>query len=750
MTLPWLAVGDVIVAVLAMVVVAYEAFLHHRFPRTGVHGWASLVAAGAALYAGFQSIHYELANGELVQGVVKVQTVALIIMAWAMAGFAEASTGKPLPAPTRVVNALLLACVLLVVATGVIVAPEWDPRTVPLLGHAMPQPRPTAAAPLLYALLLAYTGLSVLWLSRHAPRRDERVAYGLASFAWTSSAAVDTVTTLGLAAPNAMGFLEYGFCIMAASLLAVDVRRYAKLLQTSEATQARSEENFRDLIDRVPIATVIHRRGRVAYANAAAASLLGYPSTDVLLGLPALDFIHPDDRAEATQRVHRAQTEPAVPAPLDERVRKADGTWLRMEVLAFPTLFRGESAVVVMAQDVTVRRNLTARMMHLDRMIAVGTLAAGVAHEINNPLAYVMGNLEFGTKEVLNMTRALRVEDAGRQRELLLRSLEDVNAALADAQSGAERVRHIVRDLRTLSRGQDERREPVAIIPVLESALSMAFNEVKHRARLVKDFDAVPRVMANDSRLGQVFLNLLINAAQAIPEGRAGENEVRVRTRTAPDGTAIVEISDTGQGIPEDLRTRVFDPFFTTKPVGQGTGLGLSICQGIVRECGGEVRFETEVGKGTLFTVTLPAAPAAAVAAAAMQEETDRSGRRRRVMVIDDEPLVGTAVRRLLEHQHDVVVLTSARDALVRTASGETFDAILCDLMMPDVTGMEFLSLLRAQQESLADRVVFMTGGAFTPRARDFLESVPNRWIEKPVDGAVLHAMMRDLHQPAA
>jgi CheY-like chemotaxis protein len=268
---------------------------------------------------------------------------------------------------------------------------------------------------------------------------------------------------------------------------------------------------------------------------------------------------------------------------------------------------------------------------------------------------------------------------------------------------------------------------------------------VRHRARLIKDYQKVPLVDANESRLGQVFLNLLVNAAQAIEEGNASRNEIRVRTYVDAQGWVVVSIADTGTGIPENLRARLFTPFVTTKPAGVGTGLGLSICHRIVSSLGGRIVVDSEVGKGSEFKVFLPQAKPDSVVPEPASSPPTVARRRARVLVVDDEPLITKVVRRTLGREHDVEALNSAEEALVRIRSGERFDVILCDLMMPQVTGMDFhAELLRTFPEQ-AGRMVFLSGGAFTKRARDFLESVQNHRVEKPVDAQGLKALINDM-----
>jgi signal transduction histidine kinase len=261
-------------------------------------------------------------------------------------------------------------------------------------------------------------------------------------------------------------------------------------------------------------------------------------------------------------------------------------------------LYRLVPAVQRELREVTTRaeqRRLQEQLMVAERMASVGTLAAGVAHEINNPLAAVVANLELALRTVERLPQELP-------------DLGELRAELRDAHEAAHLVRQIVRDVKVFSRSVDERAGPVDVRQVLDSTVRMAWNEIRHRARLLKSYDSVPPVWTTDARLGQVFLNLLINAAQAIEIGHVDSNQIRLVTRTDDRGRAVVEIADTGVGISAENLGRIFTPFFTTKPPGGGTGLGLSISHRIVKELGGELRLASEPGRGTLASVALPAA----------------------------------------------------------------------------------------------------------------------------------------------
>jgi signal transduction histidine kinase len=377
------------------------------------------------------------------------------------------------------------------------------------------------------------------------------------------------------------------------------------------------------------------------------------------------------------------------------------------------------------------RSRLREQLLLSDRLISIGTLAAGVAHEINNPLAYVLGNIEFAIE---------RLTDAG-EHGLPAQSCVDLLRAMNQAREGSERIRVTTRDLRVFCRTEETMPAAVDVLQVLDSAISMAWNEIRHRARIVRDFEPLPYVDGNESRLGQVFLNLLINAAQAIEDGDPNRDEICVRTRAADSGLTV-EIIDSGRGMSREVLAQLFQPFFTTKPIGVGTGLGLSICRGIIEELGGKIEIESTLGRGTTVRVHLPAGTC--------EPETGLSRpppaptRRARVLVIDDEPALCHIVERLLSPDHDVVVAFDAHSALQRIESDPTFDAVLCDLMMPKMSGMDFYAQLIQNSSVMAERVIFLTGGAFSSRAAQFLDRVPNPRLDKPFDPAVLrHAIAK-------
>jgi len=382
----------------------------------------------------------------------------------------------------------------------------------------------------------------------------------------------------------------------------------------------------------------------------------------------------------------------------------------------------GVASVCVVALDVTEHHAAQTRAFQEERMHALGTLAAGVADEINNPLTYVLLNIEY----VMRQLRRLGALDEGEPPPSIELSAGLIDA-LAKASDGANRVRAIARDVLVFAQGSDARRGQVDVRAVLESSLQVAWHELRHKARVVKHLADVPPIEASAAQLAHVFLQLLLNAASAIPEGNAEHEEVRVSTHCDENGDVVVEVLDTGKGIAPEALPHVFEPFFTTAGIGEALGLGLSMCHGIVQHLGGRMSARSEPGKGSVFRIVLPPGrPASGWPRAAKTLPC-------RVLVVDSDPLIGEAIGRSLGDDGALTVAHDAREA-TRILLSDTFDFVLCDVMLPETSGVDFyVEVLRAAPH-LVQRIVFMTGGASTVRARAFLSSIANPCLEKPLD----------------
>ncbi|MBK9516270.1 MAG: MASE1 domain-containing protein [Anaeromyxobacter sp.] len=503
--------------------------------------------------------------------------------------------------------------------------------------------------------------------------------------------------------------------------VAVDVTEQRLATRSLRLAQVALDRNFTAVL-------FIEPSGLVTYANEAAGRLLERTTAE-LLGHSLWELDGAFEEAGWGGAWARLRAEGAL--VLDGRLARPDGRRVEAEVGLTLVAHDGLEVGVYAARDLTERR----RAETAQRLASVGTLAAGMAHEINNPLTFVAANLAFALDRVGPLRGDPRAEEVAR--------------ALEDAEEGTRRVARVVRDLKAVSRVEVEERRPVDVLAEVETALKLAQHELRHRAALVVALGPVPAVRAPEFQLGQVFLNLLVNAGQAVGDAGADRHTVRVTSRTAPDGWAVVEVADDGPGIPEAARARIFEPFFTTKPVGAGTGLGLSVCHGIVTALGGRIEVESVEGQGARFSVHLPPAegleapPAAAPDPGPAPAPAPAPGpARARLLVIDDEPLIGSTIRRLLS-AHEVVALSDPRQALARLQAGEAFDLVLCDLMMPQLSGMELWEALSLARPALARRVVFMTGGAFTDRAREFLAQVGQPQLGKPFQPQDLREAVR-------
>jgi len=494
--------------------------------------------------------------------------------------------------------------------------------------------------------------------------------------------------------------------------------------------------------------SIIEPDGTVVFANDAACLLLGRPRAEVV-GRRTYDV----DRTLTELRWRQLWEALAASGHhAEERATTLpSGATAWVELRAYRLEVGGAAYCVAIMRDVTSRRQGEAAL----RLAGVGTLAAGAAHEINNPLTSILGNLAFVRDELSSVAAALPPARAAQ--------LQEANQAIAEAHQAAARVRDVIRGLRIFSRPDEERQEPTDVAWAMSAAVAVTRNELRHRARVTTRYGVTPQVLGSRARLEQVFANLLVNAAQAIPEGNAAANEVAIAVGTTPEGEVLAEVRDTGAGMTPEVRARIFEPFFTTRPVGSGAGLGLAICHGIVADLGGRIEVESEPGRGTTVRVLLPAMAEGAATAAAAQSapppsETPPPASKpaapvdgwvalpadARVLLVDDDALIGKVVIRSLAGGPEVVALEDGRAALARLLAGEHFDVVLCDLMMPDFSGMEFHAALRKARPDLAGQVVFVTGGAFTPRARDFLGSVKNECLRKPFEPEALRRLVAD------
>lgn len=471
--------------------------------------------------------------------------------------------------------------------------------------------------------------------------------------------------------------------------------------------------SWQDVVDAIALAIcIVDARGRIRRANRAFASLVNAPPAS-LVARPWHAFAPP----EWTEELRRVLDHPGADAEVE--LRTGDRSY---RVSAVPVGDTGQSGVVLLFDDQTERRRLQDQLIQSEKLSAIGQLIAGVAHDLNNPLASVVGFADF-LGEVPDIPPPLR-------------------EPLTVIREEAERASNIVKNLLTFARKQERRRRRTELKSLLESTLVLLRNQVlANKVDVQVEFEPdLPEVDVDANQMQQVFVNLIHNAAQAIAStGRPGE--ITIRARRWMDRIAI-DISDNGPGMSESLAAQAFDPFFTTKGEGQGTGLGLSISQGIVREHGGRITLVTEEGAGSTFTVHLPLATSAEPTAASPRHQPTSAAAGLRVLVVDDEPHILHYMRATLEAWgHQVEVATDGDEALAR-ASRDPFDLIVSDLRMPRLGGREFYEALLQQRPEMARRLVFSTGDTVRGDTLAFLESLDRPFLHKPFSLAELRALL--------
>jgi PAS domain S-box-containing protein len=458
------------------------------------------------------------------------------------------------------------------------------------------------------------------------------------------------------------------------------------------------------------------------------------PGDGMVSGDLGMSNYHPDDRPKI-----QAAFDEGIPkgAPIDfeARLMQPDGSVRWVHGRAQPLVEDGEFVGLAgVLRDITDERALRDQLLQADKLASIGTLAAGMAHEINNPLSYVMLGLDLLQGEVHDALRGgERVDPVA------------MGQTLDDVLDGVERIRRIVAGLRTYSRAKEPQLSTVDVAAAVRSARRLCANTVEHHADLVVDVDEAARhVHADEGQLVQVLVNLLINGVHAVQEAERGRGRLVVRAKV--DGHRVaLSVSDDGVGMSEATRRRCLEPFFTTREAGQGTGLGLYLARGIAEAGGGRLGIDSELGVGTTVTLWLPSAEEPTDTTFTPPDEVIDGRPTGRVLVIDDQPRVAEAVARSLE-PHEVTVCIDPHQALARLQAGESFDLVLCDLMMPTMRGQDLYE--QAPDPSKA-AFCFLTGGTFTDDARAFAEAMGDRVVAKPPKREQLRRLVRRVLQRA-
>jgi len=519
---------------------------------------------------------------------------------------------------------------------------------------------------------------------------------------------------------------------------------------STKPPSSHTSREFRRLIDALHDGVLVATREGIAFANRTLLHLLQYDSLAEFARQSPTQLIRrhipASRRRHAISTIGQVLRSSAANEELEQPLMTRHGRELSVLYYIDRIEYEAQPAIMITVRDVTEARALGEKLGRAERLASVGTLAAGVAHEINNPLAYVTTNIAYCMERIRYIEElldgnAIRLGSPASLRGLL----RPMAQALTEAHQGTSRVATIVRDLRALTREDTETDSTVDLSAVLSSAVHMSESETRYRCSVHTDVDRVGAVLGNETRLAQIFLNLIVNAAQAFESDDKEKNRIRIIAHQAGDD-CFVEVQDNGPGIPPENMRRIFDPFFTTKPVGVGTGLGLSICHGLIESMHGSISVSSEVGKGSTFTVQLRSSKDKP-AAISSRIPSLSPHLRARVLIVDDEPLILRSVARLLKDEHDVEIATNGREALTKLAEEGPFDLILCDLMMPEMNGMDLHHEVSRVDPDVARRFVFLTGGAYTDSARVFLAQVNNPKLDKPIQPnllrSVVHTVLR-------
>lgn len=513
----------------------------------------------------------------------------------------------------------------------------------------------------------------------------------------------------------------------------------------------QSEAFYRGVVQCTEDAVIVcdQETGECIEANPAACRLFQYTTAE-FQAIPCDALFADPSLARSRDTTPQADQ----PRTFETRLLRKDDSSFVADMMQNAFENGGRPLIVMIIRDISEKQRQRLQLERSQRLASVGEIAAGVAHEINNPAAFIQMNndvISGQLDELASFYAAAKVltdaeADPARRRalEALFSTAPDLTAIRStanDNRQGIERIHAVSRDLRLFARTDEQAVVEEDLNAIVHVALKMLGNEVRHRALLTLDLaEDLPLFPAWSGKFSQVATNLLLNAVQSITEGNVEANEIRVTTRRESEDL-VLTVEDTGDGIDEETMTHVFEPFFTTKPAELGTGLGLPLCAKIVADHGGHIDVSSTVGTGSSFRVHIPLNNGLRVSIPPPPPPNDDIAPGR-ILVIDDDPGMVRAYRRMLR-RHDTTVVSSGAAALALLGERDDFELILCDLMMPEVDGLQVYASLMSSAPSVAERIVFCTGGAFTTRARKFLEAVENEVVEKPLSHEDVGRLLR-------
>lgn len=510
-----------------------------------------------------------------------------------------------------------------------------------------------------------------------------------------------------------------------------------RMLESAGNLSCASEEFLEGLINSLPIGIAITDAGRRLILYNHCLSAFCDPKIDLSKGERLCNFVHgsnvvfEDCRFEHVLKTGQKSVSSFSSTDMGKVFSIMISPVRRMEGMAYVHVFA----------DTTEEMKLQHSRFQNDKLNSLGLLAAGIAHEINNPVGFVSANLQLSVKHVERLVAAYNMlkRAAGQNGEEICmaqkveETLRELGQIVSECIEGINMISMISRSMNFFSRISNDNVCMTNVNDVLDSALILVRNELKYRATVEKQYSLLPLIPANSGKLCQVFLNILINAAHAMDDENPQKNFVRIATSSERGGIAVA-IENSGRPIPDEIKEKIFDPFFTTKPAGKGTGLGLTIAKEIAAEHGGGISVESGAGRNTKFTVRL-ALDTGMKARAPEPDDGERptSTARYRILIVDDDGNFLNAIFRSFT-EHEVLTARSGYAALREIQKDARFDAILCDLMMKGMSGWQLYEEISKRRPGLEKKMIFVTGGPFTPKASDFVGKVKNVILEKPVD----------------
>lgn len=499
------------------------------------------------------------------------------------------------------------------------------------------------------------------------------------------------------------------------SIVATDITEI-KMMQKAINT---AKDHYQALMDNASCGFFVSdQQGNIIEANKQTEKIFGASRNDIV-GYNLKKYVPTDEHEYVDIQLEKMRIEKKI--GLNEgHIQQPNGDIISVEFSAVSIDLENETLCLSIVNDVTERNRLRSQMLLNDKLTMVGTMAASIIHEINNPTTWVLSNLSF----LKNKINELKLVDDPHQAALL----SQFNETIQDSLLGTEKIKDIVKELKEFARADDPQVKTLTDIhEALNSAINMASPHLKNVAIVEKIYAKnIPKLLLSKTKLQQVFLNLVVNAVQSF-DNNISENIIQIETKKL-NNTIQIEVRDTGKGMPPEVCASIFEPFYTTKPPGIGTGLGLSICYDIIHRNGGEISVESTPKKGTKFTINLPLTKQKKSSALNM------NGHSKRILVISDNREILQQTKHILGNNCEITAILGGRNALTSLKEKTfPFDILICDLIMPDVSGSDLYRYIAKNYPENEKRIIFIIDNTCSKITDTFLTSISNVCIKKPM-----------------